>query len=230
MKPEQAATLLSTTAVFGGLTADQLLQVARSMRSRTYRKGQYVFNQGDPGDHLFVLAEGRAKLVFTSEEGEELVLATLGPPEVFGELALIDESLRSAAVQALEPTSVLTLDRASLIQLMASEPAVTDAVLRSIGQLVRRLIDHAGDMAFLDLHARVAKLLVRFVPKHADTDGPVELDLAMSQSDIAAMVGGTRQSVNQVLKKFEQRGFLTLDGRTIVVQDLGALRRRASLS
>lgn len=230
MKPEQAATLLGTTAVFGALSSDQLLQLAESMRRRTYRKGQYLFNQGDPGDHLFVLAEGRVKLVFTSEEGEELVLATLRPPEVFAELALIDGGSRSAAVQALEATSVLTLDRTSLVGLMASEPAVTDAMLRSIGRLVRRLIDHAGDMVFLDLHARVAKLLVRLTPEQSDADRPFALDLGMSQSDLAAMVGSSRQSVNQVLKSFEQRGWLSVEGRTITIKNLVALRRRANLA
>jgi CRP-like cAMP-binding protein len=228
MKAEQAASLLGRTPMFAGLDQTELLGLGACARRRIYQKGEHIFHQGDPGDAVFVLVGGRVKVVFASQEGDEMILATLQPPDVFGELALIDGGPRSASIQTLEPTTVLTLTRATLLDLMSRQPAVTDVVLCSLGRLVRRMIAQAADLVFLDLHGRVAKLLLRLIEdpaKHADER--LSLDLKMTQSDLAAMVGGSRQSVNQVLHLFEHRGYLRLDGRKLIVKDLEALRRRA---
>lgn len=215
MNAEQAAALLARTSLFAGLDQFELLRLGGRTRRRSYSKGEHVFHQGDIGDAVFILAEGRVKVIFATADGDEMVLATLQPPDIFGELALIDGGPRSASIQTLEPTIVLTLGRATLLDLMSRRPDVTDVVLRSLGGLVRRMIAQAGDLVFLDLHGRVAKLLV---------SSP---DLRLTQSDLAAMVGGSRQSVNQILRHFERRGYLRIEGGKLIVNDLEALRRRA---
>jgi CRP/FNR family cyclic AMP-dependent transcriptional regulator len=231
MKAEQAASLLGRTPLFAGLDESELLGLGACAHRRIYRRGEYIFHQGDTGDAVFVLTEGRVKVIFASEDGDEMILATLQPPEVFGELALIDGGPRSASIQTLEPTTVLTLTRATLLDLMARRPGVTDVVLRSLGGLVRRMIAQAGDLVFMDLHGRVAKLLLRLIEAHADdTAERLSLDLKMTQSDLAAMVGGSRQSVNQILHQFERRGYLHIEGRGLIVKDVEALRRRAGSS
>ncbi|MGH3549688.1 MAG: Crp/Fnr family transcriptional regulator [Pseudonocardiaceae bacterium] len=228
MNAEQAASLLARTPLFAGLDHSELLDLGACARRRVYQKGEHIFHQGDPGDAVFVLVEGRVKVVFASEDGDEMILAALQPPDVFGELALIDGGPRSASIQTLEPTTVLTLTRATLLGLMSRHPAVTDLVLRSLGRLVRRVIAQAGDLVFMDLHGRVAKLLLNLVEDSPDRPGErLSLDLKMTQSDLAAMVGGSRQSVNQILHQFERRGYLCLEGHTLIVKDLEALRRRA---
>lgn len=228
MKAEQAASLLAQTPLFTGLDQSELVKLGTHARRRSYQKGEHIFHQGDTGDAVFVLVEGRVKVVVTSPDGGEMILATLSPPDVFGELALIDGGPRSASIQTLEPTRVLTLTRATLFELMSRQPEVTDAILRSLGGLVRRMITQAGDLVFLDLHGRVAKLLLRLIE---DPGGhPSEslwLDLRLTQSELAAMVGGSRQSVNQILHLFERRGYLEIEGHRLVVKDLEALRRRA---
>ena len=149
---------------------------------------------------------------------------------MFGELALLDGGPRSASVQALETTTVLTIDRSSLIAMMSKHPGVADALLQSLGRLVRRMIDQTGDLVFLDLHGRVAKLLVRLAEEQCRDEERAAVELVrLTQSDLAAMVGGSRQSVNQVLKAFEDRRFLEVDGRKVIVKDLPGLRRRAGL-
>lgn len=225
---EQIAATLGRTALFGGLDQPDLLQLAGAGRRHTYRKGAYVFQQGAPGDALFVLMEGSVKVLYTSEDGDELVLATHHPPDVFGELALVDGGPRSASVQTLEPSTAFVLTRPAVLDLVRRQPALVDGLLASLGTLVRRLTAHAGDLVFLDLHGRVAKLLVRLVEAHGtERDDSVHLDLGMSQSDLAAMVGGSRQSVNQILHLLERRGILEVAGRIVVVRDVPALRRRA---
>jgi CRP-like cAMP-binding protein len=231
MRAEQAASLLARTSLFAGLDEAELLRLGACARRRTYRKGEYIFHQGDSGDAVFVLTDGRVKVIFASADGDEMILATLQPPDIFGELALIDGGPRSASIQALEPTGVLTLTRATLLDLMARQPGVTDLILRSLGRLVRRMIAQASDLVFMDLHGRVAKLLLHLIGDPAGQPGEhLSLDLRMTQSDLAAMVGGSRQSVNHILHEFERRGYLALEGQRLIVKDLKALRRRAGSS
>jgi CRP-like cAMP-binding protein len=228
MKAEQAASLLARTSLFAGLDEAELLRLGACARRRTYRKGEYIFHQGDSGDAVFVLTDGRVKVIFASKDGDEMILATLQPPNIFGELALIDGGPRSASIQTLEPTTVLTLTRATLLELMSRQPAVTDLILRSLGRLVRIMIAQASDLVFMGLHGRVAKLLLNLIEDPAvPPNEQLSLDLKMTQSDLAAMVGGSRQSVNQILHQFERRGYLRLEGHRLIVKDLEALRRRA---
>jgi CRP/FNR family cyclic AMP-dependent transcriptional regulator len=228
MRRERAASLLAATPLFSGLSQPELLRLAEATAERVYRRGQFLFHQGDPGDRLFVVADGLVKVVVTSPDGEEMILAALRPPDVFGELAMIDGGARSASIQAVETTTVLTLARATLLDLLATRPQVGDVLLRSLGGLIRRLIDQTADMVFLDLHGRVAKLLIGLASARAEPRGEgLALDLRLTQTDLAAMVGGSRQSVNQILQQFERRGYLQRRGREIVLKDLEALRRRA---
>jgi len=228
MDAQQAAALLARAPLFADLEPAELLGLGALARRRAYSKGEYIFHQGEAGDALYVLMGGRVKVVFTLEDGNEMILATLQPPDVFGELAVIDGGPRSASIQTLEPTTTLTLNRATLLDLVSRQPRVSEVLLRSLGTLVRRMIAQAGDLVFLDLHGRVAKLLLRLIEDSAGLGSePLALDLGMTQSDLAAMVGGSRQSVNQILHLFERRGYLRLEGHKLIVKDLEALRRRA---
>jgi CRP-like cAMP-binding protein len=178
---------------------------------------------------LFVVTEGRVKVVVTSEEGDEMLLVTLQPVDVFGELALIDGEPRSASAETLEPTKVLVLTRTTFLETLHESPAMTESLLRSMGAVLRRLTEQAADLVFLDLHGRVAKLLLGLAEKGGDGGSATELDLKLTQTDLASMVGGSRQSVNQILRSFEQRGYLEMQGRKLILKAPEQLRRRAGL-
>ncbi|CAN5550844.1 cAMP-activated global transcriptional regulator CRP [soil metagenome] len=230
MNAEAAAGLLGSTDLFKNLDPPVLDQLARSVTFRNYRRGHLIFAQGEPGDSLFVISEGLVKVFVTSEEGEDMVLVTLRPPETFGELALIDGGLRSASAEALEPTTTLTLSRGTLIELLQRHPNLAQALLSSLGGLVRRLTEQAADLVFLDLHGRVAKLLLTLAEERGRHEGlEVLLDLQVTQGDLAAMVGGSRQSVKHILHAFQRRGYLEVEGRRIALKDLTALAKRAGL-
>ncbi len=230
MNAEAAAGLLGSTDLFKNLDPPVLNQLARSVTFRNYRRGHLIFAQGEPGDSLFVISEGLVKVFVTSEEGEDMVLVTLRPPETFGELALIDGGLRSASAEAIEPTTTLTLSRGPLIELLQGHPNLAQALLSSLGGLVRRLTEQAADLVFLDLHGRVAKLLLSLAEERGRHEGKeVLLDLQLTQGDLAAMVGGSRQSVNHILHAFQRRGYLEIEGRRIALKDLSALAKRAGL-
>jgi CRP-like cAMP-binding protein len=221
--------ILRGTDLFGGLDDESLARLAAASRSRTYRRGQYIWYQGDPGGTLLVVCDGLVKVVLGSEAGEEAVLVTLGGCEVLGEIALLDGGPRSASVVAVEPTTGLLLTRASVLDAMARHPVVLDAMLRALGGLVRRLTEQAGDLVFLDLGGRLAKVLLRLAEGRSPTAEGIVLDTGLSQSDLAAMVGASRPAVNRVLHILATRGLIRVDGQVIVVRDVAELRRRASL-
>ena len=230
MNPEEAAGLLGSTDLFKNLDPPVLEHLGRSVTLRNYRRGHLIFSQGEPGDSLFVISEGLVKVFVTSEEGEDMVLVTLRSPETFGELALIDGGLRSASAEALEPTRAVTLSRGTLLELLQSHPALAQSLLSSLGGLVRRLTEQAADLVFLDLHGRVAKLLLSLAEERGRRENQeILLDLQVTQGDLAAMVGGSRQSVNHILQAFQRRGYLEIKGRRMALKDLSALAKRAGL-
>jgi CRP/FNR family transcriptional regulator, cyclic AMP receptor protein len=224
---EATADILRSTTLFAGLDDLALHNLVRVCTRRTYGRGQYLWYQGDEGDRLMIVAAGMIKVALASAQGEEVVLTTLGKYDTVGELALLDGSPRSASVVAVEPTTVLMVNRATLLELMGHHPTVLDAVLRSLGQLVRRLTEQAGDLIFLDLGGRLAKLLLRLAENHRPVENGMVLDLRLSQSDFAHMVGATRPAVNRVLQQLASRGLISVDGHVIVLRDLAGLRRRA---
>jgi CRP-like cAMP-binding protein len=224
---DATAQVLRSTALFARLDDDALSGLARMCTRRTYGKGQYLWYQGDEGDRLVIVVSGLLKVVLSSAQGDEVVLVTIGNHETVGELAILDGAPRSASVVAAEPTTVLMLNRTTVLQLMGRHPSVLDAVLRSLGGLLRRLTEQAGDLIFLDLGGRLAKLLLQLAAHRPHANGAVVLDLGLSQSDFAAMVGATRPAVNRILQQLASRGLISVDGQVIVLRDLPGLRRRA---
>jgi len=227
MDDHEAARALKSTPMFRTLDEESLLRLAGACRQRTYRRGQYLWYQGDVGDRLVVVCRGLVKVVLASERGDEMVLVTAGVSDVLGELAVLDGSPRSASVVAVEDTTVLSLDRPIALELMARQPAVLDAVLRSLAGLVRRLTEQTADLVFLDLGGRLAKLLLGLVQANARAGDSAVLDMGLSQSDLAAMVGATRPAVNRALQVLASRGLISIDGQVIMLRDLPGLRRRA---
>ncbi len=221
--------VLRRTELFGSLADDELQRLAEAARTRTFRRGQYLWYQGDPGDTLLVVCDGRLKVVFGFEStGDEAVLHSVGSCEVLGELALLDGAPRSASVVALEQTTALILSRATVLDAMARHPAVLEAMLRAVGRLVRRLTEQNGDLVFLDLGGRLAKLLLRLAEGRSPGNDGIVLDTHLSQSELAAMIGATRPAVNRVLHLFAARGLIRVEGQVIVLQDLPGLQRRAT--
>jgi CRP/FNR family cyclic AMP-dependent transcriptional regulator len=227
---ETVASHLGATRLFGELDTGALSSLAERAIERSYKKGQLLVYQGDTGDSVFVVVEGLVKVMVTSEEGEEMVLVTLRPGDTFGELSLVDGGPRSASAEAVEATRVLIITRSVLLELLEKHPSLTDSLLRSLGSLARRLTEQAADLVFLDIHGRMAKLLLTLAEDRGkETGDGIVLDLNLTQADLAAMVGGSRQSVNQTLRSFESRGYLAIEGRTITLRKPAELRRRAGL-
>jgi CRP/FNR family transcriptional regulator, cyclic AMP receptor protein len=227
MPNEFAVEALGRCPLFSGLGLESRQAIAQTLRTRRFRKGEVLFHEGDPGDSLFIVASGAVKVVVPSEDGDEAILATLRRGDFLGELALLDGAPRSAGAIALEATETLTLPRSRFSALVASEPAIRDALLSALAGELRRLTAHVAELHFLDMTGRLAARLARLAEENGvrDADGSIRLDAPLTQSDLAAMIGATRQSVNKLLGEFMAEGWLRLDRDTIVIPDLDALIR-----
>jgi CRP-like cAMP-binding protein len=223
------AETLATVPFFSGLDAASIDRVTRGMRTRRFRRGEVIFHLGDPGDALFIVVSGAIKIMLPSDTGDEAILATLRPGDVFGELALLDGAPRSATAVALEASETAILPRAQFRELLGSEPAIRDALLVSLAAELRRLTNHVEELHFLDITGRLASRLARLANESGRslTDGSIRLPSPLTQGDLAAMIGCTRQSVNKLLGMFTDDGLIRLDRDSIVVLDLDRLMKTA---
>jgi CRP/FNR family transcriptional regulator, cyclic AMP receptor protein len=223
-----AVDSLRRCALFAHTDDARLTALAELMRRRRYRRNEVIFHQDDVGDSLHVVASGAVKIVLPSAEGDEAIIATLKPGDFFGELALLDGSPRSTTATALEQTETLALPRDEFQRLLATDPALVTALLRALAGELRRLTGHVEELHFLDLAGRLSMRLVRLA-RGVDpaAKGRVELNWPFTQSDLAAMIGGTRQSVNKLLSVLEEDGLVQIDRETLVINDLSALEARS---
>jgi CRP/FNR family transcriptional regulator, cyclic AMP receptor protein len=205
-----------------------LQSLASRLRRRRFRRNEVIFHQGDPGDSLHIVASGAVKIVLPSPEGEEAIIATLRPGDFFGELALLDGAARSATATALEPSETMVLPRAVFQELLDSVPGLRDALLFGLAYELRRLTGHVEELHFLDLAGRLAMRLTRLAREQTpDAHGQIRLNWPYTQSDLAAMIGGTRQSVNKLLSGLVVDGLISIQPDELVITDLDELARRA---
>lgn len=222
-----ATRALRSCALFGAVDDPTLEVVARSLRVRRFRRNEVVFHEGDPGDSLYVIESGSVKIILASAEGEEAIIATLHRGDFFGELALLDGAARSATATTVEPTSTLVLSREPFLALIDSEPSLRAALLASLAGELRRLTGHVEELHFLDLAGRLAMRLTRLARAEDPSAGEVRLSWPYTQSDLAGMIGGTRQSVNRLLGGLVEQGLVRFDGDTIVIPDVDLLAQSA---
>jgi CRP-like cAMP-binding protein len=198
-----------------------LESIAGTGSVRPYRKGQILFATGDPGETLFVVLEGLVKVYVISPSGDEMNLGLFRPATVFGEVAVADGGPRTAFGEIVEPTRLFVIGRAQFFALLGEHPMLIERYLKALGDVIRRSTDRAEDLVFMDLQGRVAKLLLHLA------EGSDVIDLKISQQELANMVGGSRPTVNQILKTFEGRGYIALDGRKIALTETSELERLA---
>jgi CRP/FNR family transcriptional regulator, cyclic AMP receptor protein len=225
----ESIELFGAVPLFARLPPAQLELLAAHGVFRMAKRGEVVVQQGEPGDAVYVVARGSVLVSRMSRGGERRSLDVIEAPGSFGELALIDARPRSTSVEALEETQLVVISRADFLGLLARDPRLVDGLLRELGRMIRRLTDQVADASLLDLPARLAKTLVRLIePQLADGDCDTPV-ISLSQSKLADLCGGSRQSVNGALATLATRGLLRVDGRRIVVTDVDGLYLRAGV-
>ena len=221
---------LRRCALFRLVDTPTLETLTQSLRHRRYKRDQVVFYQGDPGDSLFIIESGAVKIVLAppDEDEEKAIIATLGPGEFFGELALLDGAPHSATAVALEPTDALVLRREAFLQMIDTQPGLRRALLESLTAELRRLTGHVQELHFLDLPGRLAMRLVRMANEAAPgVAGEVRMDWPYTQAELAAMIGGTRQSVNRLLADMAARDLVRFERDSVLIPSVDRLAREA---
>ena len=227
MDQQLIVTTLRDSCLFERAEEDALVAVARHLRRRRFRRGETIFHQGDPGDALHILSSGAVKIVLPSLEGEEAIIATLHGGDFFGELALLDGAPRSATAIALEATETYTLPRDAFLTMLDQDRALRESLLAGLAREMRRVTTHVEELHFLDLAGRLSARLARLAREEDPEANEVRLDWPYTQSDLASMIGGTRQSVNKLLSGLVDRELVIVEKDTLVIPDVEALELEA---
>ncbi|MFZ0325222.1 MAG: Crp/Fnr family transcriptional regulator [Actinomycetes bacterium] len=216
------------TALFAALDEGAAQALRASMTSARVARGTAIFTEGEPGDRLFIIVEGKVKLGQTSVDGRENLLAVLGPGEMFGELSLFDPGARTSTATALTDVVLLGLGQRDLRPWLTGRPEVAEELLQALAQRLRRTNEAMSDLVFSDVPGRVAKALLELSEKFGTpVDGGILVAHDLTQEELAQLVGASRETVNKALADFAQRGWLRLEARAVVLLDVDRLIRRA---
>jgi len=226
-----AAQALQAVPFFTKLSQDEVNPLAQRLILRRFNAGQIIFHHGDPGGLLYIISKGKVKISHSTPDGQEALLAILGAGDFFGELALLDNSPRSATAEALAPTETLTLHRDQFRHFLGENPDFAMHVLQTMAEHIRRLNSQLSDIFFLDLPGRLARTLLRLCDQHGrQTEEGIVIELALTQTDLAEMVGATRVSINKALGRFRRAKWVKLQGRRLTVLNREALANLIQLS
>ena len=220
--------VLAQSPLFAALDEESAASLEAAMTRRTLARGHVVFREGDTGDRLFVVLEGKVKISRAASDGRENLLAVLGATEMFGELSLFDPGARTATVTTVTESVLASLDHDDLRPLLIERPGVAVHLLQALALRLRRTNEAMADLVFTDVPGRVAKALLDLAERFGVPEGDgtrVRHDL--TQEELAQLVGASRETVNKALSEFAHRGWLRTEGRSVVLLEPERLARRA---
>ena len=200
--------VLDKTDLFGTLPPELMEQLRGRTALGRYRRGDPVFEKGDPATQLFVVFSGRVAIVAKTSDGRESVLTVLGPGALFGEMAMFDSGVRSAHARALTTVHLIAVDFDDVRDVLARRPEVMWTVVRILARRLRATDEALADAIFLDVTGRTAKRLLELA------DGENEFRMPLTQEELAGMVGASRERVNKAIALFVKLGWIEITGRS----------------
>jgi CRP/FNR family transcriptional regulator, cyclic AMP receptor protein len=212
------ASLLQRVSIFEAMDEEVIERLSACLKPVPFEKDQLVFGQDDPGDALYIIEKGRVKVVLYGESGREVILTIFKDGDFFGEMSLLDGQPRSANVIALESTKALMLSREDFVAHLRERPNTALKVLAEMCLRLRRADEIIGNLALLDVYGRVARILIELAKKGGVAqDEGVLIRERPTQQDLASMIGTSRETVSRVLSEFQRRGFLSMQGKSILL-------------
>jgi CRP/FNR family cyclic AMP-dependent transcriptional regulator len=219
---KEEAQVLRALPFLAGLTEGELERVAAGVRRRSYRRGDLIHHEDDLAGDGFVVTRGHVKHRLTAFDGRQITHKYSPPGSFFGMLSVLDHKRRAGDAVAVTDCELLVIDRGSIADLREKHPEATAALLEAYTNGFRHLLSLIHDLAFLSVPMRLAKVLLQY----AETDDAgLYIPPYLNQLELAFLVGTTRESVNQTLKRFAREGWVALDRRVIRIVDAEALRR-----
>jgi CRP/FNR family cyclic AMP-dependent transcriptional regulator len=218
---------LAQIPLFAELPSGDLTRLGAGLRRRPYAKGAAIFRQGDAGTTLFLIESGWVKIVVTSPEGQEAVFSLLGPGDFFGDLALLDGKPRSADAVAAEESHLLLLERDAFVGAIEESPRLALGLLAALAGRLRYAVEMREDTSFLDVPGRLARILLRLATVPDQPAGAtMAIPIRLTQAELAALVGATRESINKWLKVYEAQGVIRRGGARLTILRPEELRKR----
>ena len=204
---------LKSIPLFEGLPEAELRALAERTVTRSYPKQAIIVNEGDESDSLYLILSGRVKVYLADEHGKELILAIKGPGQYFGEMVL-DEQPRSASVITLEAAQFAVLSRADFRAFLLRHPEVALVLIQNLIRVARGLNQNVRNLAMLDVYGRVARILRELA---VERNGKLVIPERLTQKDIAARVGASREMINRILRDLTTGGYVSVeDGRITI--------------
>jgi CRP/FNR family cyclic AMP-dependent transcriptional regulator len=207
--------MLRSVTLFSELSDAQLDFFNARSTTRTYPKGAIIVNEGDEGNALFVLQTGSVKTFLRDETGKEVVLSTQGPGEYFGDLALFDNTPRSASVATIEPCKVMVISKNVLKEALAQQPNIALVMLKGLAVRIRELTENVRTLALLDVYGRLVRTLYHLA---ADKDGTLIVDQKITQQELANRIGSSREMVSRIMNDLVEGGYIDVDHKRIIIR------------
>ena len=224
----QEEEVVRRAPLFTALDEAAAVSLRASMDTVKIPKGSILFKEGDDGEHLYVIIDGKLKLGTSSGDGRENLLSILGPGEMFGELSLFDPGPRTSTATAVTDAKLLSLSHEKVIPWLKQNPEVSLQLLTRLSQRLRRTNEAVGDLVFSDVPGRVAKALIDLGDRFGKTTPEgLLVNHDLTQEELAQLVGASRETVNKALADFAGRGWLKLDGRSVLITDVERLSKRS---
>ena len=220
--------VLARSGIFQGVDADAAESLAKELEYLEARRGETIFNEGEPGDSLYIVLSGKLKVGRRAADGRQNLIALMGPSDMVGELSLFDPGPRTATATAVTDVRMARLRKQALRPWLNNRPEIAEQLLRVLARRLRRTNDALADLIFTDVPGRVAKNLLQLAKRFGTREGSaLRLTHDLTQEEIAQLVGASRETVNKALADFTSRGWLRLEGKSVVLLDPERLSRRA---
>lgn len=221
--------VLARAGIFQGVQPSAVAALAQQLEPVTFSRGQVVFTEGEPGETLYIITSGKVKIGRKSVDGRESLLTLMGPSDMFGELAIFDPGPRTSTVTALSEVQAVMMHRRVLRNWISDRPEIAEQLLRVLARRLRRTNDNLSDLIFTDVPGRVAKQLLHLAQRFGTREGnSLRVDHELTQEEIAQLVGSSRETVNKALSDFAQRGWIRVQGKSILIDNTERLARRAN--
>jgi CRP-like cAMP-binding protein len=218
--------LLRRVPVFSSLGAEELERVAQVAVPRRFAAGQVVFREGDESDTCYIVRAGQARATRRHTDGRTIALATFGPGDIFGELAMFDRERRSATVEAVTDTEVVAILGADMRRLLHEHPDISIKLLAALGRRLRETNERLVRQSFQTVQSRVATVLAQLAAGATAQGAPAEdVPIVSTQAELAQLAGSSRESTSRFLAVLERAGIITQGRGRLVIHDPQALQR-----
>ena len=220
-----SADLLARVPIFADLPASDLRQIAALSHPRRFAAGETVFREGDHSNTCYIVRSGHARAIREHSDGRQIALATFGPGDIFGELAMFDDEERSASIEAIDAVDALAILGPDMRRLMLQRPEIAVALAAALARRLRATNERLSSQSFQTVQSRVATVLSQLVEQaRAEGVEDEEVPITATQVDVAMLAGSSRESASRFLASLERAGVISQGRGRLVVRDPDALR------